>query len=105
MATVRIYRCTDNTCRFMVHLGKEFPLWHPETPASMKLVPVPAAAREYVVGHRSESFCRYCKKTVESNADMTCPRCSRSGMYEEEGGRACPQCLSGTLSIQHQSVL
>jgi hypothetical protein len=103
MATVHIYRCTENQCHFMLRLGKEFPLWHESTPIELKKLPLSNASKEFVVGYRSESFCRYCKKTVESNADMVCTNCTRSGIYEDEGGRLCPQCFSGRLSIQHQS--
>jgi hypothetical protein len=105
MARIKSYRCTHNKCRFSVHLSQELPLWHPQTPTHMKKLPVPSGSAQYVIGYRSELFCRYCKKTVESNAEMVCSRCLRSGLYEDEGGRSCPQCLVGRLSLEHQSVL
>src|SRR5665213_2021735 len=105
MAMIKTFRCTDYQCRFTVRIAQEFPVWHPQTPMQMKKLPVPAGSREYVVGYRSELFCRYCRKIVESNAELVCPHCERGGLYEDEGGRSCPQCLSGRLSIQHQSNL
>ena len=105
MAKVKTYRCVNYRCRYIIRIAQDFPIWHPETPLSLKKLPVPAESLTYITGYRSELFCRYCKKTVDAKEDMICPRCTRGGIYEDEGGRSCPQCIFGKLSLTNQSAL
>ena len=105
MASIKIYKCTHRQCLFKVHLSEGMPQWHPDTPNHLKKLPIQGESQIYVVGYRSEAFCRYCRKVVESNPNLICPRCTRSGMYTSEGGRSCPQCLKGQLALEHQSIM
>ncbi len=105
MARIKTFRCSGNRCRFIVRIAEEFPVWHPQTPVHLKKLPVPAESLAFVVGYRRELLCRYCKKAVDATEDLTCPQCTRSGIYTDEAGRMCPQCVVGTLVLEHQSNL
>ena len=99
MAKINTFRCTGRECRYVIRTVEGFPVWHSHTPKQLRKLPVPPMSREYVAGYRSELLCRYCKKTVDAGDDLVCPRCMRGGIYINEAGHLCPQCVVGTLSL------
>ncbi len=100
MAEIATYRCSDAKCRFVVHLSRDFPLWHPETPASVRALNVSPAAEAYVTGLRSDAFCIDCRSIVNISPDKSCATCESSEVYGELLGRTCGQCVRGTFFIE-----
>ena len=103
MAEIATYQCTNNLCRYSVHVSHEFPIWHSQTPKKLRSIAVDAHARPYVIGRRNESLCHHCKRVVELKDEALCPTC-KNQLHKEQLGKRCPNCKKGTLSMPELAV-
>lgn len=104
MSEIATYRCTDDKCRLTVHLSRQMPVWHPETPTALRSLDIKPEAQQYVIGYRTEAYCHGCRKVQESNTENRCARCGESSAPIEQAGLPCPQCKRGEFFMQHLIV-
>ena len=99
MAEIATYQCNNYRCRYSVRVTRDFPLWHPNTPRTLRSFTVSPASHPYVIGSRSEIFCHNCRKVVEHVGTTICASCGASDLREEQAGKACAQCPAGTFEM------
>jgi len=99
MAEIATYQCTNYKCRYTVRLSRDFPQWHPSTPPTLRSFSVSPAARQFVVGFRSELFCHTCRKVIEHIGTTVCSACNATDLQEEQAGKSCAQCPSGVFEL------
>lgn len=99
MAEIAAYQCTNLKCRYSVRLSREFPVWHPDTPQSMRSLSPSQDARSYILKYRSELFCHICRKVVDYRESLSCGACGADNLREEQIGKACAQCATGVFEM------
>lgn len=104
MAEIATYQCTNLKCRYIIRVSREFPVWHPDTPLSVRTLSKSPSAAPYVLKYRSELFCHRCRKIVEHTGDTTCALCGATDVREEQTGKSCAQCTQGFFEMTKLTV-
>ena len=105
MAEIATFRCSNYRCRLTLRMCKDFPVWHPDTPPTVRTTVSPVDAdRNFIVRYRTELYCRECRLLLADPADSNCPRCSSSELHSDQAGLPCVQCTEGTFAMVHLVV-
>lgn len=102
MAEIQTLTCSNSLCRATLHVMHEFPVWHPTTPAHLKVPAVTAQSQPYLLRLRTESYCPSCATVVE-RADMLCTRCNTP--VRDVMGQTCFRCTEGYFVLSHVQVM
>ena len=97
MAEIATYQCNNLKCRYVVRVSREFPVWHPETPTSLRALKPSHDSLPYIVKYRSELFCHNCRKIIDHSGTTLCNLCGADDVREEQAGKACAQCPKGVF--------
>ena len=103
MAEIATYTCASNKCRFTVRLSRDFPIWHPETPKTLRSMSVSPAASKYVTGRRSDAYCITCKTVTSHDGNTSCKKCG-NGLSDDLTRHPCAQCTKSKVTMPHLLV-